>query len=415
MRKLVLAAVLLASGTALFAQNLDAVQEKISQNKYAEAKERIDKVLADAKGQKSANAWYYKAVIYNALSKDTTQDNSAYRTEAFNAYVKSQELDPKNVMGTLEQNVTLFDLHGQFINAGIKNHNTKNYQAALANYKGAIEAQEYINKKGFTYNNQALPALDTFVNLYAGSAAFLLKDTATGVQYFSKLADAKVGGKEFLEVHQFLVDYYSKRGDMANADKYTAIGKELYPDNEYWVYYTLQDPELRQDKAKMLAKFEEVIAKNPENKGLVLDYAIELFNYTYGENKPADYKATQAKLDQAINRAIEANNTAEANFLMVQNLSNQIYDMQESMRAIKGTKPEDEKRRKAINTEIDKKYDLSAKYAETAAQQFSERSELKAVEKANYKSVLNTLTNYYKTKKQLDKAKTYEDKAKSLS
>jgi hypothetical protein len=43
-------------------------------------------------------------------------------------------------------------------------------------------------------------------------------------------------------VHQFLVDYYSKRGDMANADKYTAIGKELYPDNEYWVYYTLQDP-----------------------------------------------------------------------------------------------------------------------------------------------------------------------------
>jgi hypothetical protein len=40
--------------------------------------------------------------------------------------------------------------------------------------------------------------------------------------------------------------------------------------------------------------------------------------------------------------------------------------MQESMRAIKGTKPEDEKRRKAITTEIDKKYDLSAKYAETA-------------------------------------------------
>jgi hypothetical protein len=140
-----------------------------------------------------------------------------------------------------------------------------------------------------------------------------------------------------------------------------------------------------------------------------------MFNYTYGENKPADYKAAQAKLDQAINNAIQVSNSAEANFLMVQNLSNQVYDMQEAQRAIKGTKPEDVKRKNAMTAEINKKYEESIKYAETAAQQFGERSELKPVEKANYKSVLNTLANYYKTKKQLDKAKSYEDKAKALS
>src|SRR5215203_813692 len=110
MRKFFFTALLIASGTALFAQNLDDVQESISKNKFDEAKGKIDKVLADPKGQKSPNAWYYKAVIYNALSKDSTKDNSAFRKEAFDAYVKSQELDPKNVMGTLEQNVTLFDL-----------------------------------------------------------------------------------------------------------------------------------------------------------------------------------------------------------------------------------------------------------------------------------------------------------------
>ncbi len=62
------------------------------------------------------------------------------------------------------------------------------------------------------------------------------------------------------------------------------------------------------------------------------------FNYTYGENKPADYKAAQDKLDQAIAKAIEVNKSAEANYLMVQSISNQIYDMQETQRTTKDAK-----------------------------------------------------------------------------
>lgn len=103
MRKLFLGAILLTTGTMLHAQNLDKVQELISKQKYADAKTEIDKAVADAKGQKNANAWYYKSIIYNALSKDSAQDNTAYRRDAFDAYVKSQELDAKNVMGTLSR------------------------------------------------------------------------------------------------------------------------------------------------------------------------------------------------------------------------------------------------------------------------------------------------------------------------
>lgn len=414
MRKIFLTAVLLAAGTALFAQNLDKVQELISKQQYAQAKDLIDKALADPKGQKNATAWYYKGVIYNELAKDSTQDLSAYRTDAYEALKKGQELDPKNVMGELEQNWRLFDIYNHYINTAIKKHNEKDYTAALSNYKSAFDIQQYINKKGFAYNNQTLPALDTTFTLYAGSAAYLAKDTATGIQYFSQLADAKIGGKEYLEAYQMLVDYYNKKGDKANTEKYAALGKQLYPDNEYWVYYELQDPSLRDDKTKLLAKYEEVMAKNPENTGLALDYAIELFNYTYGQDKPADYKAAQTKLDEAIRKAIDVNKSAEANYLMVQSISNQIYDIQEQQRAIKGTKPEDIKKKNAFTADINKKYDEMVPYAEAAAQQFSERSELKAVEKANYKSVLNQLVNYYKFRKQADKAKTYEDKMNTL-
>ena len=415
MRKFIFTAVLFASGTALYAQNLDKVQELISKQKYAEAKDAIDKVLTDAKGQKNASAWYYKGVVYNELAKDSTQDLSAYRTTAYDALKKAQELDPKNVMGELEQNWRLFDIYNYYLNTGIKNHNGKDYAAALSNYKNAIDVQQYINKKGFAYNNQTLPALDTAVTLYAGSAAFMAKDTAAGIQYFSQLADAKVGGKDYMDAYQLLVDYYNRHGDQANADKYAAIGKQLYPESEYWVYYQLQDPALRADKTKLMAKYEEMLAKNPENAGLSLDYAIELFNYAYSDPKPADYKEAQAKLDVAIKKAIDVNKSAEANYLMVQNISNQIYDIQETQRAIKGTKPEDVKKKNAYTADINKKYEEMVKYGETAVQQFSERTELKNVEKANYRSVLNQLANYYRYKKQLDKAKTYEDRAKTLS
>jgi hypothetical protein len=414
MRKLFLTAALLAGSTALFAQNLDKVQELISKQKYADAKGEIDKALTDAKGQKNANAWYYKGVIYNELAKDSTKDNSAYRADAYAALKKSQELDPKNIMGELEQNWRLFDIYNYYLNTAIKNHNAKDYPAALNNYKNALDVQQYIHSKGFAYNNQTLPAMDTTVTLYAGSAAYMAKDTAAGIQYFQKLADAKVGGKEYMDVYQMLVDYYNRKGDQANAQKYATVGKQLYPQSEYWTYYELQDPALREDKAKLLAKYQEVMARNPENKSLALDYAIEMFNYTYGQDKPADYKASQGRLDSAIRNAISVNNTAEANYLMVQSISNQIYDVQEAQRAVKGTKPEDVKKKNAYTTEINKKYDEMVKYAETAAQQFSERSELKSVEKANYKAVLNQLTNYYKFKKQLDKSKTYEDRAKAL-
>jgi len=414
MRKFLLTAVLFASATALFAQNLDDVQEQISKKNYAKAKTAIDKVLADSKGQKSANAWYYKGVIYNELAKDSTQDNSAYRAEAYEALKKSQELDPKNVMGEVEQNWRLFDIYNYYLNAAIKQHNAKDYAGALNNYKKAIEIQQYIHGKGFAYNNQTLPALDTAVNLYAGSAALFAKDTATGMQYFQQIADAKVPGKDYMQAYQMLVDYYNRKGDQANAQKYAALGKQLYPESEYWTYYELSDPTLRDDKNKLLAKYEEVIAKNPESGSLALDYAIELFNYTYGQNKPADYKALQDKTTAAIQKAIDLNKSAEANYLMVQNISNQIYDMQEAQRAIKGTKPEDIKKKNGYTADINKKYDDLVKYGETAAQLFSERNDLKAVEKANYKAVLSQLANYYRFKKQPDKAKTYDDKAKAL-
>ena len=111
MRKLIFFAIMVASSLTMFAQSLEDVQEKVNKGKYGEAREKIDKLLADAKGQKNPNAWYYKGIVYYNLGLDSTLTDKDYRQEAYDAFKKYYEMDPKNVMGTLEQNARMFQLY----------------------------------------------------------------------------------------------------------------------------------------------------------------------------------------------------------------------------------------------------------------------------------------------------------------
>ncbi|HVE61670.1 MAG TPA: hypothetical protein VNA26_07620 [Chitinophagaceae bacterium] len=175
MRKLILSALFLAASTALFAQKLDDVEESVKKGKYAEAKEKIDKVLADTKNQKSANAWYYKGLVYTELSKDSSRTDMDYRLEAFNAFKKYQELDPKNIMLTLQQNASFFQLYEGYYNHGIKAFNQKKYDVAFNDFKNALLIKDYVYDKKYEINNFRFPALDSQLVNLAGSAAFLNK------------------------------------------------------------------------------------------------------------------------------------------------------------------------------------------------------------------------------------------------
>lgn len=413
MRKLILSAFFMAAGTALFAQNLNEVQEKISKGKYDEAKEKIDKVLADPKGQKNANAWYYKGVVYNELAKDSTKKDMDYRMEAFNAFKKYQEMDPKNIMMTLEQNGRLFQLYEGYYNQGIAAFNSKNYEKAFGDFRNALAVKDYVYDKKYEINGFKFPAIDTQLVNLAGSAGMLAKQEDAAIPYFQMLADAKLKGDDFKDIYPILVDYYSRKNDAANKAKYLAIGQELYPSNPYWTQSQLEAA--GEDKGKRLELLKDMVSKNPTNADLATDYGVELFNYIYGKDKPADYEQRKAELTSALENAIKANpQSAQANFVMTQHISNDIYDMQMDYNAIKGTKPEDVKKRQELNKKIDKRYDDLFTYANTAVQQYEKMPEMKAVDKANYRSVLNQMVDYYTVKKQADKAKIYNDKIKNL-
>jgi hypothetical protein len=413
MRKLLLTVLLASPFTMLFAQKVEDVEEKFSKGKVDEAKEKIDKIMADPKNKDNSRAWYWKGKVYTELARLDSTNTLPYdaAAEAFDAYKRYQALDQKNLLMAIEQNVGLFQLYDMHYNKGIKFYNDKDYAKSFTKMKRAMELEEYIAKKGFSYNGFSFPALDTqLINLTA-SAGFLAKNEDEAIPYFEKLADAKIKDKEYKEVYGVLAEYYLKKKD-PKADKYLALGKELYPDNDYWISLEFGDPGT--DTVKRFARYEEMIQKYPGNYALAMDYAIELFNYTYAnEKKPADYADRQEKLASALTKALSAKSTAIANFVMSQHIYNQIYDLEDMQRAIRGTTAADTKKKADVKAKLDVKYEELQKYASAAYDLYSAQT-LKAQDKANLRKVIDELVDYYSRKNQQDKVALYKEKLKSL-
>lgn len=413
MRKLLLSVILAASFTGVFAQKLEDVQEKISKGKYDEAKEKIDKVLEDPKNQTNASAWYYKGKVYAELARLDTTGSLTYdaQKQAFDAFKKYQELDPKNVLMTLDQNVGLFQLYDMYYNQGVKNYNKKDYTTAFDKMKNGLEVGSYISKKGYSYNGFAVPALDTQLVNLAATSAYLAKKEDEAIPYFEQLANAKI--KENKEIYGLLAEYYTKKGDQQKADKYIALGSELFPDPEYWTSIEFGNP--GDDKPKRFARYEALLQKHPDSYPLAMDYAIELFNYTFAnEKKPADYVERMDKTSKALEKALSLKSTAIGNFVMSQHIYNQIYDLDDTLRTINGKTPADVNKRKNITAKENAKYEELYSYSTKAYDLYTHEPTLKAQDKANLRKVINQLIDYHQRKKQADKVAFYQEKLKTL-
>lgn len=421
MRKLLFAALFAtASFSATYAQKvekLDDVQEKFSKGKYDEAKEKIDKVLADPKNQNLAAAWYWKGNVYSQLAKADSMNQLSYdaANEAFNAYKKYQELDPKNVLMTLEQNVGLFMLRDVYATKGDQFWSKKQFSKAYQNYKNALEVEEYVSKKGFTYNNYAYPAMDTTLIRYTAAAAY--SDTATrhlAIPYFERLADARIKEKDYKDIYAMLVQYHQGQGNETKAGKYLAMGKEFFPDPEYWLGIELGD--LGNDKEKRMARLEEMAKKYPENGTLALDYAIELRNNAYiYDTKPTDYKARQDKYFAALQKALAMNQKSIlTNYLLSEHYYIQIVDIEDELRLVRGNTPADQAKKKEINARLDKKYEELLGAALKAYEMYAAEPTLKVQDKANFRKVINQLIDYYQRKKNTERVTFYQNKLKTL-
>lgn len=405
MTKFSIAVALCFGSFATNAQSLDDVNKLMNAEKYAEAKAAIDKHIADPKNAAKADAWYFKGRAYNAYSYDKTlpeAEKVSLKTQAFEAFKKNQEMDKLDLRMKTEMHNSYLNLYASFYDVGATAFNNKDYENAFNAFKAAQSVEDYIFAKSYTYQGTTLSKLDTGLVLNTAIAAMQAKKEDEAMIYYKKLTDANVSEPQYQEVYEYLVDYYNKKQDAANLQPILEKAKRLYPANEFWTDVELEGVRAQVkasgDNAPLFAKYDELIAKNPSSFLLSYNYAIDQFNALYvGDKKPADENAAKDKLTATLKNAIANDKEIDASVLMTKHLYNVSSDMSIAANMVKGTKPED----------VKKKADLTAK-TKTAMQEFLSYGDkvsayfdakgmanLKSSEKAKYRELLTNMSEVY--------------------
>ncbi|MGZ8545706.1 MAG: hypothetical protein ACXWV0_10440, partial [Flavisolibacter sp.] len=198
--------------------------------------------------------------------------------------------------------------------------------------------------------------------------------------------------------------------------RYLQINETAFPAYEdLWVDYEMGA--MSPLREKKLASYEALTKKYPNNFVAALNHGVELYNYTFfSDPKPANYVESQETTKTALERALTLNpNSHHASYIMSQFYVNRIYDVEDSVRNIKGTTATDVAKKKELNTRMDQHYEDMLSYTQQAYDIFTkEEATLKAQDKANYRRVINQMIDYYTRKKQNDKITFYQDKLKQL-
>ena len=416
MQRFLLSLLVILGSSSLFAQTIEDIEGQFGKGELDKAKASVDAFLAKEKNATKSDGWWYKGLIYNEIAKSDKYKSLAPdgRMDAFNAFKKYYEMDQKAVRATLEQHVRLFDIYNGYFDLGVTGFGASKFDSAYINFKNALMVEEYISGKGLEYNGFKFPTFDTTLIQNIALSAYRAKKEDDAAVYFKKIADQKIAGKDNVDVYQLLVEYYTKKNDKVNKEKYLQLGRELFPADDRWYQIELEEADPK-DKKALFAKYEELMPKYPDKYVMSYNYAVELFNYTYaGDTKPADYKESQKKIESVLKATMAANkNYPEANVLMARHYYNVLYDYQDDMQAIKGTTPADQKKKADLKVKMTESADQLIVYAQAAFDMYGAKATMKARERGNYKVVAGYLSTAYDIKGDKVKADEYRKKSEA--
>jgi hypothetical protein len=415
MKRIFLSIALAALFSGLFAQSLDKAKEYLKANKLPEAKAEIDKVLAIEKNQKIAEAWYTKVKVYNAIAandqlKATVPDALIQSLEALKKYTELD--DKKQILLTLDQYKPINEIYQGLFQEGATNYNEKKYPEAYTDFTNAISAIRFMNEKGWVKQN-----MDTTSTLYAGISAEKAAKRDDAVIYYKQIVDSgitRIGGNDMGEIYKWVADYYNRKADKAEADKYLAIGKAKYPHELF--YYELELDNWRKNgpKDSLFAEYENINKAFPDSAIYYFNFGLELYQFASDTSKgpvPANVDELIKRAQEKLSKSLQLNpNYPQASLVLGQISYNEGIALQQQAKTIKGSKPEDLKKRADLKVEAISKFDEAIPYFEKIDQELGKEGVLKRVDKNALRDSYDLMVTIYEQKKDKDKAAAYTDK-----
>jgi tetratricopeptide (TPR) repeat protein len=422
MRKSIfIAAILAISSFVANSQTVDDALKQLGKNNE-KAKEAIDKLTADP-NSKNADAWYAKAQIYNALATDDKLKASvpdAYE-QALEAFKKAYDIEPNNKRMLLDLYKTAFVAYEGVANRAATAYQANNMAAAFEGYKKAIDYGDYLKSKNLSYSGYSVPKIDTGMVFMAGYTAMKLDKTDDALKYFGQIAEAKIGKEaDYVIPYQYLSYQYKAKKDEANFKKYNDLGRQVFPKDPYFVTIKIDWAREHNDYPGLFAAYDELVALQPDSLGHSLSYASEMFDYLFIKNpdkKPADYDAVAAKIESETKKLISKDyEPLSSNLIIGQLYYNQGLDQVTEADKIKGTKPEDTKKKADLKAKAVTRYDLAIPYTEKVATLLEQKglTTLTAKEKHTLKNMYIMLGDMYTAKGNKVKIEEYDKKYASI-
>jgi tetratricopeptide (TPR) repeat protein len=419
-----LSLLLVGIGAGAFAQKLDKVKDLLGKQKYSEARTEVDNFLANDKNQNNSEAWYLKGKIYSLIAADSVQQATVPQAKeiAMQSLAKYVELEKgvkdstkRYVLLTLDNRKPLTDLYSAYSKQAASYYNAGNYNDALTGFKGSLDVFDLLAKEGWTNGI----ALDTISILYAGISAEKANKPDTAAMYYSRIAEAKAKAQGYESIYKWLADYYKTKGDTEKASHFTSLGKEVYPDDPFWLGFEVNMLSEKGDKQQLFSKYEEVIKANPNNPIFFYNYAVELYKTAYNEDstqRPANSKELIEKAIANSQKSIELDaNYPNSRMLLGQIYYNQAVDIVNRNKAIKPKgnvklTPAQLKEKEALRQETNKKWDDAIVQFEKIDQLLGGQGKLKMEEKQFLKDSYDLLITIYEQRQNNEKATAYTEK-----
>ncbi|MFT4094907.1 MAG: hypothetical protein QM640_14840 [Niabella sp.] len=414
MKKIILLVTTIAfSAAGAFAQKYDDIKGMITLGQIAKAKEIFDKNSTNEKFFTKPEGYLIKAAIYGSLAVDSSKaaEADANRAAADEAFAKYKEMDPE--MKLLDDQIyknTPFNLYASYFNSGIGDINGKNYDAAYEKFKHTIEYSDLLIQKKIVNK-----PMDTAAVYYAGLLAENTKHPDDASKYYTRLSDAKIkeyNGTSYESVYQGLVRYYASKNDNANFEKYKALGKELYPQSEFFNYNMLDFAVGgSSDFNERVASLEKLVASNPNDYKANITLAEIIYDTLDSRKEGAVPPGNAAELETKMLNALNVAATAGPNEMQPLLLLGDHYMLKsEKLRDAvttaetnitkKGAKATADDKQKLADAKkaYNESYDLAKTNYEKAADMFGKMPSLDAGQKRTYRIIAGNLAEYYSYK-----------------
>ena len=427
MKKIVLPILFTCLVTLAFGQDLKKAKSYLDNKQLDKAKTEIDGFLA--KKPDDAEASYLKAKIYEKIASDTTNQFKSLvtgdpRVEALKAF-KVAIADSNNLKLKLvimkDNYQPVFDIYSGYYEDAAKTFNEAAGSQSKAKFAEAmnlfIDADnvgQYISKSGWAN----IGKVDTTLVLNIGKAALNAGKDVEAQKYFEELANAKIKGTHngddggFVIPYQWLTLHFKDAKDEANMLKYAALGKELFPADDYFDFVLMDYYREKKDYPSLFKKYGELTTKHPDSIHYHFNYANEIFGYLYNSEDGVvvnDKENLLNTLHQELEKAHTISpNDVNTNWLYSQYFYNLGIETRDQALKIKGTKPEDLKKKADLNATAKTNFTSAIPYAEKAITQLE--TTYNKADKSKFKSIDNLMQNIYQSLEQKDKLKFYQDK-----